>query len=125
MSAVAGDLAETLTARLQARSATIGVIGLGYVGLPLAAAAARVGFSTIGFDIDPQKPERLNRGDSYIGAVPNQELARLIAERRFKATDDFALLADCDVVAICVPTPSPGNASPTSPTSRRRCAPSR
>jgi UDP-N-acetyl-D-glucosamine dehydrogenase len=105
MSAVAGDLAETLSARLQARSATIGVIGLGYVGLPLAAAAARVGFSTIGFDIDPQKPERLNRSDSYIDAVPSDELARLVAERRFKATDDFALLADCDVVAICVPTP--------------------
>jgi UDP-N-acetyl-D-glucosamine dehydrogenase len=105
MSAVAGDLAETLTARLQARSAKIGVIGLGYVGLPLAAAAARVGFSTIGFDIDPQKPDRLNRGDSYIDAVPSDELAKLVGERRFKATDDFALLAECDVVAICVPTP--------------------
>jgi UDP-N-acetyl-D-glucosamine dehydrogenase len=105
MSAVAGDLAETLTARLQGRSATIGVIGLGYVGLPLAAAAARAGFGVIGFDIDPQKPERLNRGDSYIDAVPSVELAKLVADRRFKATDDFALLAECDVVAICVPTP--------------------
>ena len=105
MSAVAGDLAETLTTRLQSRSATIGVIGLGYVGLPLAAAAARAGFQVIGFDVDPQKPEQLNRGQSYIDAVPGEELAKLVADRRFKATDDFAQLADCDVVAICVPTP--------------------
>jgi UDP-N-acetyl-D-glucosamine dehydrogenase len=105
MSAVESDVAETLTARLQARGATIGIIGLGYVGLPLAAAAARAGFSVIGFDIDPQKPERLNRGVSYIDAVPSEELARLVAEHRFHATDDFARLSDCDVVAICVPTP--------------------
>ena len=105
MTAVAGDLADTLTARLQARTATIGVIGLGYVGLPLAAAAARAGFSTIGFDIDPQKAEQLNRGRSYIGAVTSAELESLVSERRFRATDDFAVLTDCDVVAICVPTP--------------------
>ena len=97
--------ADTLAARLEARSAAVGIIGLGYVGLPLAAAAARAGFSTIGFDIDPQKPERLNRGQSYIDAVPSAELVRLVTERRFRATDDFAQLAECDVVAICVPTP--------------------
>ncbi|HEX3408450.1 MAG TPA: nucleotide sugar dehydrogenase [Caulobacteraceae bacterium] len=105
MSAVADDISEALLGRLQARSATIGIIGLGYVGLPLAAAAARAGFQAIGFDIDPQKPERLNRGQSYIDAVPSNELARLVADGRFRATDDFALLGECDVVAICVPTP--------------------
>jgi len=100
-----GEIADALAARLQARSATVGIIGLGYVGLPLAAAAARAGFATLGFDIDPRKPEQLNRGASYIDAVPSAELARLVAERRFHATDDFARLAECDVVAICVPTP--------------------
>ncbi|HWF78720.1 MAG TPA: NAD(P)-binding domain-containing protein, partial [Caulobacteraceae bacterium] len=105
MSTVESAVAETLATRLQARSATVGIIGLGYVGLPLAAAAARAGFQVIGFDIDPQRTERLNRGDSYIDAAPSEELARLVAERRFRATDDFAQLGDCDVVAICVPTP--------------------
>jgi UDP-N-acetyl-D-glucosamine dehydrogenase len=83
----------------------VGVIGLGYVGLPLAAAAARAGFRTLGFDIDPQKAEQLNRGQSYIDAAPSGEIARLVAEGRFRATDDFALLGECDVVVICVPTP--------------------
>jgi UDP-N-acetyl-D-glucosamine dehydrogenase len=105
MTAVTANPAEDLTARLAARSACVGILGLGYVGLPLAAAAGRAGFRTIGFDIDPQKAERLNRADSYIDAVPSAELERLIAERRFRATDDFACLSDCDVVAICVPTP--------------------
>ena len=105
MSAVIDTVADTLATRLRARSATVGIVGLGYVGVPLAAAAARAGFRAIGFDIDPQKPEQLNRGTSYIDAVPSDELARLVAERRFHATDDFTQLAACDVVAICVPTP--------------------
>lgn len=83
----------------------VGVIGLGYVGLPLAAACARAGFQTVGFDIDPEKPERLNRGESYIDAVSSEELGCLVADGRFRATDDFSGLADCDVAVICVPTP--------------------
>jgi UDP-N-acetyl-D-glucosamine dehydrogenase len=105
MSTLASDPAEALAGRLEVRDATVGVIGLGYVGLPLAAAAARAGFSTIGFDIDPKKAERLNAGESYIDAVASDELAALIGKQLFRATDDFARLADCDVVAICVPTP--------------------
>jgi len=105
VSELASSPAETLTRRLAERSATVGVIGLGYVGLPLAAACARAGFRTIGFDIDPQKPAQLNDGRSYIDAVTGEELARLVAQQRFWATDDFSRLADCDVVAICVPTP--------------------
>jgi UDP-N-acetyl-D-glucosamine dehydrogenase len=105
MSTLASDPAQALAGRLEVRDATVGVIGLGYVGLPLAAAAARAGFSTIGFDIDPQKAERLNAGESYIDAVASDELAALIGKQLFRATDDFARLADCDVVAICVPTP--------------------
>ena len=96
---------EALIALIAERSACVGVVGLGYVGLPLAAATARSGFKTIGFDIDPEKPPRLNRGQSYIDAVTDAELGKLIAEQRFTATDDFSRLADCDVIAICVPTP--------------------
>jgi len=105
MSTLASDPAEALAGRLDAREATVGVIGLGYVGLPLAAAAARAGFSTLGFDIDPQKAAQLMSGRSYIDAVASEELAALVGQQRFAATDDFARLGECDVVAICVPTP--------------------
>ena len=105
MTELAPDPAEMLTRRLADRSARVGVIGLGYVGLPLAAATARAGFRTLGFDIDPRKAAQLNRGQSYIDAVTDAELARLIQQERFAATDDFARLAECDVIAICVPTP--------------------
>jgi UDP-N-acetyl-D-glucosamine dehydrogenase len=105
VTATAAGLIDALTGRLDDRSARIGVVGLGYVGLPLAAATARAGFSALGFDIDPQKTERLNRGESYIDAVSGGELGRLIGAGRFEATADFARLGECDVVAICVPTP--------------------
>ena len=97
--------AETLMSRLGSATAVVGVIGLGYVGLPLAAASARAGLRTIGFDIDPAKPERLNRGESYIDAVSSQELGKLVADGRFSATGDFSALSECDVAVICVPTP--------------------
>ena len=97
--------AARLAQRIADREARAGVIGLGYVGLPLAAAAARAGFSVIGFDIDETKPPRLNAGRSYIDAVTDADLARLIAEGRFEATADMSRLAECDVLVICVPTP--------------------
>ena len=105
MSDPAPSPAQALAGRLADRSASVGVIGLGYVGLPLAAACARAGFRTTGFDIDPRKPAQLNAGRSYIDAVSDDELGRLVAQQRFRATDDLTGLADCDVAAICVPTP--------------------
>jgi UDP-N-acetyl-D-glucosamine dehydrogenase len=96
---------EQLSSAITRRKAVAGVIGLGYVGLPLAAAIARQGFRTIGFDTDPSKPPRLNRGDSYIGAVPSAELAALVDRGSFTATNDFERLEECDVLVICVPTP--------------------
>jgi UDP-N-acetyl-D-glucosamine dehydrogenase len=102
---LATGLVDSLIERLGARTARIGVVGLGYVGLPLAMACARAGFATIGFDIDPRKAERLNRGESYIDTVGGGELRRLVAAGRFWATDDLSRLGDCDVVGICVPTP--------------------
>ena len=85
------------------KSAQVGVIGLGYVGLPLAVTAARQGFPVLGFDIDPTKIERISANDSYIDAVSAAALTE--ARTRFEATTDFARLAQCDVIVICVPTP--------------------
>lgn len=95
----------TLSDRLSGRTATIGIIGLGYVGLPLAAACARAGFKVVGFDIDEAKAETLGKGISYIDAVASDEIAGHVAEGRFRATPDFAHLEACDAVVICVPTP--------------------
>ena len=92
-------------AALLDRSAVIGIIGLGYVGLPLSMAVARAGFRVIGFDIDAEKPPVLNSGKSYIGAVSNEELGRQVADNKFLATNDFGRLGECDVIVICVPTP--------------------
>jgi len=96
---------QTLLAAIEGRSARVGVIGLGYVGLPLAVAMARAGFPVKGFDIDAGKVEALNGGRSYIEAVSDAALAGAIGEQRFAATADFDALANCDVIVICVPTP--------------------
>ena len=98
-------LSEGLEHRLRQRTAKVGIIGLGYVGLPLAAAAARSGFATIGFDIDPAKTEALTLGRSYIDAVASDEVAGHIAAGRLRATTEFSALGACDVIVICVPTP--------------------
>ena len=98
-------LAKKLDAAIAARSATVGVIGLGYVGLPLAAATASAGFPTTGFDVDAAKVTRLNAGDSYIDAVASADLGALVREKRFHATADISKLGECDIVIICVPTP--------------------
>ncbi len=104
MTEISSSLA-TLLSRLEARSAVIGVIGLGYVGLPLAVTAARAGFAVQGFDIDPTKIVAIEAGRSYIEAVPERILADLVSTKRLQATTDFSRLAGCDVVVICVPTP--------------------
>ncbi|MCB1447794.1 MAG: nucleotide sugar dehydrogenase [Rhizobiaceae bacterium] len=94
-----------LLARIQDRSARVGVIGLGYVGLPLAMTVARAGFAVTGFDIDPAKIVGIGASKSYIEAVPDAVLSEFVATGRFSATTDFAGLAACDVIVICVPTP--------------------
>lgn len=91
--------------RIESRRAVAGVIGLGYVGLPLSAAIARAGYQTIGFDIDPSKVSTLNGGTSYIDAVSSDELAVFVANKKFRATSDVSELKNCDVIIICVPTP--------------------
>jgi UDP-N-acetyl-D-glucosamine dehydrogenase len=98
------DAASGLLARIQARSATVGIIGLGYVGLPLARAFARTGFRVLGFDIDPVKVAKLNAGQSYIQQIPDATIAGM-RDKGFEATDRFDRLAEPDAILICVPTP--------------------
>ncbi len=82
-----------------------GVVGLGYVGLPLAAAFARAGLKVTGVDTDSAKVERLSRGESYVARVPSEELALLVEKGALEATTDHAGLSEVDAIAICVPTP--------------------
>ncbi len=96
---------EALRLRLIGRTASVGVIGLGYVGLPLVDAIAGAGFTVIGFDVDQAKVDRLNAGQSYIHHIPAATIASLVAGGRFQATSDFARLGQVDIMLICVPTP--------------------
>jgi UDP-N-acetyl-D-glucosamine dehydrogenase len=97
--------AQTLLKRIHDTQARIGIIGLGYVGLPLAVEFARAGFDVTGFDIDESKNVQINAGRSYIPDVSGSELAEVVHAGRFRATSDMSRLADMDVVDICVPTP--------------------
>ncbi len=87
------------------KSAKVGVIGLGYVGLPLAVEKAKAGYEVLGFDIQEKKVRMVNEGKNYIGDVVDEELEDLVKKGRLSATTDFDRIAECDVVAICVPTP--------------------
>src|SRR6266508_1534125 len=90
---------------IETHAAQIGIIGLGYVGLPLAARAGRIGFPVVGLDISRDKVERINHGESYIGDVPSNTIGELREHGRLEATTDFRRLRACDVIVICVPTP--------------------
>jgi UDP-N-acetyl-D-glucosamine dehydrogenase len=91
--------------QIRSRQARIGIIGLGYVGLPLAVEFARAGFDVTGFDVDERKNSAINAGTSYIPDVAEAELAEVVKAGRFRATSDMARLGDMDVIDICVPTP--------------------
>jgi UDP-N-acetyl-D-glucosamine dehydrogenase len=95
----------SLLDRIVTREARVGVIGLGYVGLPLAVEFARAGFHATGFDVDTAKIAEIGAGRSYIPDVPAHELAEVVTAGRLRATTDMAGLADVDVIDICVPTP--------------------
>src|SRR5258707_1306483 len=101
-----------LRKRIENRSAVVGVCGLGYVGLPLAAAAADAGYRVVGLDIDESKTTQLNEGVSYIGAVSSAEIKRLRSTGRFHASAEFSELSQCDVILVCVPTPLTRNREP-------------
>jgi UDP-N-acetyl-D-glucosamine dehydrogenase len=99
-----GEL-ESLGSKIEERSARVGIIGLGYVGLPLCVELAKAGFDVTGFDIDQEKVRAVEGGDSYIGDVPTDELVAQRDTGRLHATSNFDALADIDIVNICVPTP--------------------
>ncbi|MCE2540266.1 MAG: nucleotide sugar dehydrogenase, partial [Acidobacteria bacterium] len=98
-------MTDPLLDRLQSKRARAGVIGLGYVGLPLAVAFARAGLTAVGFDVDAERTAAIARGESYIGDVPGNELQRAVETGALTATTDFAELAGVDTINICVPTP--------------------
>jgi UDP-N-acetyl-D-glucosamine dehydrogenase len=95
----------TLAGKLSSRRATVAVIGMGYVGLPLACEFARGGFSVVGIDVDAAKVEGIQRGRSHVQDVPDAQLGPLVEAKSLLATREFSALAECDAVVICVPTP--------------------
>lgn len=96
---------EQLLKKIENREIKVGVVGLGYVGLPLAVEKAKAGFKTIGFDIQKQKVDMVNAGHNYIGDVVDSDLSILVGDGTLKATTDFSFIKDVDFIAICVPTP--------------------
>jgi UDP-N-acetyl-D-glucosamine dehydrogenase len=101
----ASGLAETLAEKIRSKRAHVGVVGLGYVGLPLAVEYAEAGYRVTGIDLSESKVARVNAGDSYVGDVPSSTLKPLVEKGLLKATTDFSVIQDFDTVDICVPTP--------------------
>ncbi|HLN57747.1 MAG TPA: NAD(P)-binding domain-containing protein, partial [Thermoanaerobaculia bacterium] len=95
----------SLEEKIRSRTAVVGVIGLGYVGLPLVAGFARAGFPVVGFDIDSAKVSSLAANRSYIAHFPDSILEELHRDRRFVATSEFSRLGEADAILVCVPTP--------------------
>ena len=103
---------EKLLKKIEERSIVVGVIGLGYVGLPLAVEKAKAGFKTIGFDVQPEKVRMVNEGHNYIGDVVDKDLVQLVRDGVLSATTDFSFIQDVDFIAICVPTPLDAHQQP-------------
>lgn len=96
---------QRLLQKIQQKTMTVGVVGLGYVGLPLAVEKAKAGYKTVGFDIQDSKVDMVNRGINYIGDVVDADLKKLVDSGMLRATSDFSFVKDVDFIAICVPTP--------------------
>jgi UDP-N-acetyl-D-glucosamine dehydrogenase len=106
------NLARELKKRIRTRTAKTGIIGLGYVGLPLAVEMAKAGFQVTGIDLSQEKVNALNRGVSYIPDVPSQTVESFVAADRLRATQSLAAVAELDTINICVPTPLRKNKDP-------------
>ena len=103
---------EELIQKIKNKTLTMGVCGLGYVGLPLSVDKARHGFKTIGFDVQKEKVDMVNAGKNYIGDVVDSELSQLVSSGMLSATTDFARVTEVDFIAICVPTPLDAHQQP-------------
>lgn len=101
-----------LKEKLQQKTAKLGVIGLGYVGLPLAVEKAKAGFTVVGFDVQNKKVEMVNQGINYIGDVVNEDLEAIVKKGLLSATSDFSFVKECDAVCIAVPTPLDAHQQP-------------
>src|SRR5437879_12553990 len=95
------SLAEKLAERIKNRTARVAVVGMGYVGLPLAETFAWGQYPVVGFDIDPEKVRKLLVGESYIGHIPSKRVAELLASKRFEATTDPRCIQNVDAIVIC------------------------
>jgi len=102
---VVSATAEILEEKIRSRRARVGVVGLGYVGLPLAVEFAKAGFAVTGIDVNTQKVDRVNAGDSYVGDISSEALSVLVKDGKLRATTDFGVVGGLDTVNICVPTP--------------------
>ncbi|MBF1156099.1 MAG: nucleotide sugar dehydrogenase [[Eubacterium] sulci] len=103
---------ETLIKKIENHEIVVGVVGLGYVGLPLAVEKAKAGFKTIGFDVQQEKVDLVNQGHNYIGDVVDDDLVELVNAKQLSATSDFSFVKDVDFIAICVPTPLDSHQQP-------------
>ncbi len=103
---------EQLLEKIDEKSIIVGVVGLGYVGLPLAVEKAKAGFKTIGFDVQEEKVNLVNEGHNYIGDVVDSDLKNLVEKGMLSATTDFSFVKDVDFIAICVPTPLDSHQQP-------------
>lgn len=99
------SMKEVLSNKIDSREIVVGIVGLGYVGLPLAVEQAKAGFKTIGFDVQQGKVDLVNQGHNYIGDIVDNDLKELVESGMLKATSDFSFIKDVDFIAICVPTP--------------------
>lgn len=106
------DQKNQILEKISSKQIVAGVVGLGYVGLPLAVEKAKAGFRTIGFDIQKEKVDAVNSGHNYIGDVVDSDLAKLVSEGMLTATSDFSFIREVDFVAICVPTPLDSHQQP-------------
>ncbi len=96
---------DALVGKFAQKEAVVGIVGLGYVGLPLLLRYAEAGFKVVGFDIDPEKVEKLQRGESYLRHIPSHRISEAAADKRIEVTTDFARAVEVDALLICVPTP--------------------
>lgn len=110
MSAI--SLKNELMEKIKSRKIIVGVVGLGYVGLPLAVEKAKAGFKTIGFDIQKEKADMVNNGHNYIGDVVNEDLAKIVESGMLSATTNYQYISEVDFIAICVPTPLDSHQQP-------------
>ena len=103
---------QQILSRIEDKSAVIGIIGLGYVGLPLLLRFTEVGYRVLGFDTDRTKIEKLAKGVSYLKHIPSEPIAAAVTSGLFEGTTDFSRAAEADVLIICVPTPLNGHREP-------------